>query len=191
VQRLRWLAPGALLVAALALSGCGGSSSASPKSPSNARSATSTSAAPQPAGANPSASAKMVCAHEAQADIAGTLGVKPTAVTTPTWANHLYSCQYVYPNGVVTLSVKELPDADTTTSWFDGLAATLGRQPTDLPIGQGAFIATNGSVVVRKDYKVLEVDVSKLPATFGSLKLKPQDVATAVAEVVLGCWSGN
>ena len=34
-------------------------------------------------------------------------------------------------------------------------------------LGQGAFQATDGSVVVRKDWKVLVVDTSGLPAEFG------------------------
>ena len=35
-------------------------------------------------------------------------------------------------------------------------------------LGQGAFQTTNGSVVVRKDWKVLLVDDTGLPAQFGT-----------------------
>ncbi len=133
----------------------------------------------------------MVCEHEAQQDIAGVLGVKPTQVTTPTWADHVYSCSYVYPSGSFTLSVKELSGRPATTAYFKGLAATLGRRPEALPLGQGAFLTTDGSAVVRKDYKVLEVDASWLPAQFGKLALVPADVSASVASTVLGCWSGG
>jgi hypothetical protein len=187
----RWL-PGALVVVMVALAGCAGSSSDSapvPKRPQQPEHVVA--AAAQPAGTRPSESAKMVCAHEAQSDIAGVLGVKPTKVTLPTWVDHLYSCRYVYPDGVMTLSVRELDSAADTTSYFDGLATTMGRRPDNLPIGEGAFITTDGSVVVRKDYKVLTVDASQLPAAFGTLALVPTDVSTAVAMTVLGCWSGS
>jgi hypothetical protein len=182
-----------------ALAGCGGSSSngAQPSAPAkDAQPAatvapTTTTIAPQPAGPNPSESAKMVCAHEAQEDISGVLGVTPTKVTTPTWVDHLYSCTYQYPNGSMTLSVKELSDPTGTTDYYNGLAATLGQRPDNIPLGQGAFITTNGSVVVRKDWKVLLVDASKLPPKFGSLKLSPSDVSGAVAQTILGCWDGS
>ena len=81
--------------------------------PSNLGGETSTSAAV--GRARPSEIAKMVCASEAQEDIATNLGnVQPTTVTTPTWKDSVYSCRYVYPSGAVTLSVKELRNAAAT-----------------------------------------------------------------------------
>jgi hypothetical protein len=56
-------------------------------------------------------------------------------------------------------------------------------------LGQGGFIARNGDAVVRKDYKVLLVDVHGLPAKFLPL-LRRSDVSQSVAEVILGCWTG-
>ena len=44
--------------------------------------------------------------------------------------------------------------------------------------------------MVQKDNKVLTIDVSQLPAEFGSEKLKPVDVASAVGGVIMGCWTG-
>ena len=61
------------------------------------------------------------------------------------------------------LSVKELSSWAQTKQYFDSLAATLGRT-RDLPgLGQAAFQTTDGSVVVRKDWKVLLVDSSGAP----------------------------
>jgi hypothetical protein len=142
-------------------------------------------------GTRPSKSAKMICAGEAQDDIAANLGnVRPTTVTTPTWNDSVYSCQYVYPNGIVSLSVKELSSASATKRYFQKLGVTLGRRPGKLPLAGGGFTALNGSVVVRKDFKVLDVDVSKLS---GQLGVPPQDasaVAANIAATVLGCWTG-
>ena len=140
----------------------------------------------------PSKSAKMICQREAQDDITRNLGnVRPTTVTAPTWNNAVYSCQYVYPSGVVTLSVKELPaTASSTKAYFQGLEKTLGRRGPKLGLAGGAFRALDGSVVVRKDTKVLDVDVSKLSAPLG---VPPQDaptVAISLAVTVLGCWTG-
>jgi hypothetical protein len=167
----------------IALAGCGSSSSAS-RPPSTVPSRA------EAVGDNPSQSAKMVCAAEAQRDIAGSLGVTPTQVTSPTWIDRVYACNYVYPNGVISLSVKELGDASATASYFDELGSRLGRRPDPPSLGDGAFITTDGSVVVRKDYKVLDVDISHLPVQFGDPLRARSDAAVSVATTVMGCWVG-
>ena len=122
------------------------------------------------AGPRPSASATMVCANEARGDIASSIGLDAVRVSKPTWreAEHLLSCTYEYAAGArMTLSVKELSSPDETTSYFDALGHSLGRVQS-FEIAQGAFRTSNGSLVVRKDYKVLLIDVSRLPAQFGA-----------------------
>jgi hypothetical protein len=143
-----------------------------------------------PAGPNPSKSAKMVCAPEAQADLANVLGVSPVSPLTPTWVDHLYSCRYVYADGVMVLSVKELFNRTQTTAYFNMLGAQLGRTGSLNGLGQGAFTTTAGDVVVRKDYKVLLVDISRLPTQFGVPQTSSADVAITVADIIMGCWSG-
>jgi hypothetical protein len=145
---------------------------------------------PQPAGRNPSPIATMVCASEARKIIASGLGVTAT-VSTPTWADHVYSCDYAYPTGSMTLSVKELSSYPETKAYFQTLQNAMGKT-RDLPgLGQGAFQTTDGSVVVRKDYKVLLVDSSKLPAQFGIPPTSSGAVAVTVADLILGCWAGD
>jgi hypothetical protein len=140
----------------------------------------------------PSRSAKMICSREAQKDIAVTLGgVKPTVVTQPTWSAQVYSCTYMYTSGAVALSVKELGTKRATTSYVTSLARVLGRRPDKLPLGQGAFWTTNGSVVVRKDTKVLLVDTSHLMAGLGVPPENASDAAANIAVTVLGCWTGK
>ncbi len=175
-----------LLAAAGALTACGSSSSGT----GGASSSTVETVKARPAGVNPSTSAKMVCATEARRDLAESLGVTPTQVTTPTWVDHTYSCSYVYPNGTLTLSVKELDSAKQTTAYFDQQRATLGHKSGNIGIGQGAFSTTNGSLVARKDWKVLTVDVSKIPPRFGTPPITPTEVGLATAETIMGCWSG-
>jgi len=145
---------------------------------------------PRPAGRNPSDSAKMVCARDAQDALGVNLGVTPVQVTTPTWAGHVYSCQYVYSTGTIILSVKELDSAKQTTSYFDSFGLRLGRRPGRLGVGQGAYVTTDGSIVVRKDWKVLFVDVSRLPPQFGQPPQSAPDAALSVAATILSCWSG-
>ena len=132
----------------------------------------------------------MVCEAEAQSDIAGSIGVTPTQVTSPTWVDHVYACNYVYPNGVISLSVKELGGVSATASYFDQLGARLGQRPDPPALGDGAFVTTDGSVVVRKDYKVLDVDISHVPAQFGDPLQDRSAVALSVATAVMGCWVG-
>jgi hypothetical protein len=141
------------------------------------------------AGATPSKSAQMVCEPEAAGDIASAIGAAPVQPLSPSWADHLYSCRYVYRDGVMTLSVKELSNRAETDAYFTALRKTLG-QSERLTLGQGSFITNNGSVVVRKDYKVLLVDASGLPDQFGAPPATRSNVAVGVGLTVLGCWTG-
>ena len=144
-----------------------------------------------PAGPDPSASAKMVCAPKAQRELATTLGVSTTTAPDPTWVDHRYSCRYRYADGVIELSVKELSSKEETTAYFDALAARFGNTGAITGLGQGAYSTGDGSVVARKDYKVLLVDVSGLPAQFGAPPTSAADVANTVADLIMGCWSGE
>jgi hypothetical protein len=174
------------IVAAGALAACGSSSSGT----GAATSSTVETVKARPAGINPSKSAQMICAKEAQRDLAESLGATPTLVTPPTWVDHRYSCSYVYPNGTLTLSVKELDSAKQTAAYFDQQRTALGHKGGNIGIGQGAFTTTNGSLVARKDWKVLTVDVSKIPSKFGTPPITPTEVGLAIGETIMGCWSG-
>jgi hypothetical protein len=146
--------------------------------------------APLPAGPTPSPISKMVCSAEAEKELASTLGVY-AVIGRPTWINHVYSCHYTYPSGSFTLSVKELSDWSETYSYFDTLSEVLGKTNKVTALGQGAFATRNGSIVVRKDWKVLLVDVSGLPPQFGKPATSSADVAYTIADVIMGCWSGD
>jgi len=177
-----------MFVCLLCMASCGGNSK--PTTPPGS-SQTATVPAPEPARATPSASAKMICAHETQTDIAAVLGVHTTQPVVPTWTNHLYSCRYTYHSAVMVLSVKELSGKTQTDGYFTSLARRLGQAQRPLAISRGAFFTTrNLSVVVRKDYKVLLVDVSGLPAHFGVPPYTRADVAIKVAATIMDCWTG-
>jgi len=143
------------------------------------------------AGPTPSKSAKMVCQKEARDDIAANLGIKQTSVTNPTWvkAQHLYSCTYVYPKGKITLHVKELSSEKETTAYFESVKKKYGLTQQLNGLGQGAWILKNNDVVARKDYKVLLVDVTKIPANFAPAMTR-SDVALNVGVAIMGCWTG-
>ena len=161
---------------------------------STIRTATATRAATgavDAAGAQPSALAKMICAEEAQADLSSNLGVRVTVPVLPSWKDHLYSCEYRSGGGSFTLSVKELSDAAAATLYFRQWATKLGKVPPPLRIGDEAFAAKNGSVVVRKDRKVLFVDVTKLPAAFGRPPLDRLTAAETIAITIMECWTGG
>ena len=174
-------------LAGLSLAACG--SSGGPKGASTHPAATP--GAVLTVGTNPSVSSKMVCG-EAKPEIAASLGVKPTQVTTPTWIDDVYSCSYMYPNGSFTLSVKELNGIANAATYFRSEKATLGVEPgAKAPaLGQGAFVSKGGGLVVQKDNKVLTVDVAHLPAEFGTPPQSPTAVATSIGGVIMGCWTG-
>jgi hypothetical protein len=188
---IRWIMSGAV-AASLLIAGCGSSSGPSSSSQSRPPKTTTTdpSVTAKPAGATPSDSAVMVCAAEAQRDMAATLGVGPTEVTAPTWTDHVYSCTYKYPNGYFVMSVKELDSLNQTVAYYDALRARLGERPGPIALGNGAFVATDGSVVVRKDFKVLLVDITHLPVQFGTPPQDRSDAALSIAATVMSCWTG-
>jgi hypothetical protein len=133
----------------------------------------------------------MVCHSEAAGDIAELVG-ETAKVTTPTWKNHLYSCEYRYgKSAYFSLSVKELSNWQQTYTYFDDLAASLKKVASVRDLGQGAFRTRDGSVVVRKDWKVLVVDVSALPSSFGEPSFSSGEIALDVAGAILGCWDGD
>jgi hypothetical protein len=164
----------AVLAVVLGLAGCGNTSTESPLS----------------AGKSPSAIARMVCAKEAAGEIAQVVGAK-ASVTAPTWADHLYSCGYHYSKGTMVLSVKELSSWTETYAYFAKLAETLHKTAPVKGLGQGAFVAGDGSVVVRKDWKILLVDISGLHGMVGSPPNPRNTVALDAAAVILDCWSGD
>jgi hypothetical protein len=145
---------------------------------------------PLPAGRLPSPIALMVCRPKAQSEINQVLGVTAT-VSARTWVDHKYSCRYGYPNGSFELSVKELSSWNQTLAYFHGLGAQLGGPEALGNLGQGAFRTSGGDVVVRKDWKVLLVDVSGLPSQFGVPPTSATDVAFTLADLILGCWDGD
>ena len=174
---------GLVLAAGLVAAACSGGTASAPPT-----------TVPKPAGVLPSPISRQVCSHEAQADMASALG-ETAKVSVPTWVDHRYSCTYAYPGatptGSFTVSVKELSSWDQTYAYFDALAATMGRSRDLESLGQAAFQTTDGSVVVRKDWKVLVVDNSGLPEQFGKPPTSSGAVAVTVADVILGCWAGD
>jgi hypothetical protein len=155
------------------------------------RSSTTTTRPPQPAGRLPSAISKEVCSDDAQGEIAQALG-ETAQIQTPTWTDHVYACHLLYANNAfVALSVKELSSWPQTYSYFGALKTQLGDTGSINGLGQGAFQAPNGDVIVRKDWKVLTVDIRGLPPQFGKPPTPASDVAVTVADVILGCWAGD
>jgi hypothetical protein len=137
-------------------------------------------------GVDPSEAAKMVCGSEVQEDLTAMFNVDAD-VTTPTWTDHLLACTYQYPGGSFALSVKELPTIEDTAGYFTSLKAQYpaGDQ---LGFGQEGFLTSDDISMVRKDNKVLVVDVSNLLVPFGTPPLSRRDASLAITATILGCW---
>lgn len=171
-----------MLAVLLIIAGCG--------SPAGPTAASASARAPQPAGNSPSAISRMVCTPKAAGEIAQVMGAA-AAVEPATWADHRYSCGYRYRDGTMVLSIKELSSWSQTYGYFDQLARTLHETTPVKQLGQGAFITSDGSVVVRKDWKILLVDISGVHGEVGSPPKPPGELAIYVAQVILGCWAGD
>jgi hypothetical protein len=126
----------------------------------------------------------------AQNEMATDLGVK-AVVEDRAWVGHRYSCSYVFSNGTIRLSVQELSSWAQTFAYYHGLGRRLGDTGYLGNLGQGAFRAGNGDVVVRKDWKVLLVDITGLPSQFGVPPTSASAVAYTVADIILACWAGD
>ena len=175
-----------VVLLATALAGCGSS-----------KSNTATTTPPEgtghvakPVSSQPSTSAKMICGAEVQGEIAQLVGVQISQPLAPKWVDHVYSCTYKYKNGSMTLSVKELANQADTDAYFASVATKLGKHEVIKGLGQGAFTTKNLSAVVRKDYKVLTVDISGMPANFGVPPQSRSDIALNAAATIMGCWTG-
>jgi len=181
----------AALALVLAAAACGGSSKGSTATTSGSTTPGSTVHVAKVATNVPSESAKMICSAEALRDINEVIGIKATIPKQPTWINHVYSCDYVYPDGSkMTLSVKEMSNPAETTAYFDSRAQKLGKVQELQGLAQGAFTTKDGSVVTRKDYKVMTVDVSHLPAKFGVPPDTRTNNAINAAFTIMNCWTG-
>ncbi len=131
----------------------------------------------------------MVCADEAQEDLAGVLAVE-AKVSRPTWRDRIYSCTYRYPTGSFDIAVTEFPKISAAKADFIRLAADPAVTQPDLHMADGAFLRGDGSIAVRTDRRILEIDPTHLPAQFAKLKLSRPDVAATVAATILRCWKG-
>jgi len=175
-------------VAAAALVAAAGGCAADRTAPATGHATASATAA---FGVDPSESAKMICQPEAADEIASALGVRPSQPPTATWADQVYSCRYAYPAGTMVLSIKELPDEAATDAYYTAAQNSLPTRTAIQVLGQNGFVGPDGSTYVRKDFKVLQVDVSKLPESFGQPPTTRADAAFLVAAVIMGCWTGS
>jgi hypothetical protein len=89
------------------------------------------------------------------------------------------------------MSVKELSSKSQTNSYYSGLAHQFGDKQTLYALGQAAFLTDNGSVVVRKDWKVLLVDSTRLTAPITTTPPQSGTPAETMAAVILECWAGD
>ena len=151
----------------------------------------SSAAAPLPAGRDPSAVSRMVCSTEARTKLDDALSMAASSVSDPLWVHHLYSCTFRFATGALSLSVKELSSSLETTAYFNSLAARLGRSQTLYGLGQGAFVTSDGSVVARKDYKVLLVDTSAYAGGTRAATTGSANPAEIVASTIMTCWAGD
>jgi hypothetical protein len=109
----------------------------------------------------------------------------------PTWQDDVYACNYAFSEGTVRMSVKELSSKSETNAYFEALARQFGDKQMLDGLGQGAFLTDNGSVVVRKDWKVLLVDSTRLTAPITTAAPLSGTPAEAMAAVILACWAGD
>lgn len=146
---------------------------------------------PSDVAAEPSASALMVCGTEIRSDVTMVAALTAAPRAASTFVDHLFSCTYSLPMGRFIVSVKDLASPAATTTYFTGVRRALGTTANVAGLTDGAFGTPTGTVVLRKDNHVLEVDASHLPAVFGDQAEKRSDFAYEIASDILGCWTNG
>ena len=92
--------------------------------------------------------------------------------------------------GTYELAAFDVADIAATTAFYTTVQNSLPSHTAILVLGQNGFVGPDGSTFVRKDFKVLWVDISGLPAKIGTPAVTRADAAYRVAVVIMGCWTG-
>lgn len=137
----------------------------------------------------PTPAEKMICGAETRSTIQKVLGLTTAPTSAATWRDHLYTCTYRLPVGILTVSVKQSPNPTAAKAYFHTHRATLGTTETLDGLGQGSYGAKTGTVVLIKDSDTLTVDATALPAVFGKQQSRRFDFAYELASDILGCWT--
>jgi hypothetical protein len=178
-----------LIAVAVLLAGC----AAAPAGTKSISAAPTTVLAATPrssASVGPSDSAKMICGLEVRSQVSGILHLSDLPPTTSSWADHVYTCVYHLAAGPLTLSVQEPADTASAGAYFNASRQRLAANRQLSGLGQLAYAAPTGSVVILKDNKTLRIDVTALPSRLGRPPVTRTDLASELAVAIMGCWTG-
>jgi hypothetical protein len=189
----------AIAAMSVLIAGCAAAKAAAPPAAGTSAPATTSgtqgmSMSPAARSGGPSASALMVCGPEIRQDVVTILALTSAPTSTTTWADNLYTCTYHLPTGRLALSVKESPDTASANTYFATLRTRLApTQPLTGARGLGnpGYETSDGTVVILKDGKTLEVDATGLPSVSGPNLISRADVAYEISTDILGCWNGK
>jgi hypothetical protein len=148
----------------------------------------SSSAAGKPGPRPPSA--RQFCNARARREVSTSLGVPMLRTPRAKADARSYACAYEFADGAIHVSVSKLGSDRAARERLDAIARQRGRRPEPPMLGEEleAFVTTEGSMVVRKDREVLEVDVAGLPERFGRPPQTRSVIALAVAVTIIGHW---
>lgn len=132
----------------------------------------------------------MICDIEVRSQVAAMLSLPNPPPTTSSWADQVYTCVYHLTAGLLTLSVQESVDPAAARAYFDTSKQRFAADRQLSGLGEFAYAAPAGSVVVLKDNKTLRVDVTKLPSQFGRPPVLRTDLGSQLAAAIMGCWTG-
>jgi hypothetical protein len=127
-----------------------------------------------------------ICEPMVRNAVEASLGAPLPAAQQGAWAGRTFTCVYPLTGGQLVLSVDDL----RTKKKAQAAYRTLNRatpHPTRLNgLGNGAFQASDGTIVAFKDQFLLRVNPGAAPPTVGK-----SDLAFAALVAVMGCWTGG
>ncbi len=135
-------------------------------------------------------SARQFCNERARREVSISVGVPMVRTPRPHENAHSYACTYEFTDGRIGVSVAKLASVADARARFEAIARERGRRPEPPMLGEEleAFVTTNGTIIVRKDNEILDVDVAHLPSQFGRPPQARSVIALAVAVTTIGHW---
>jgi hypothetical protein len=110
----------------------------------------------------------MICGLEVRSQVSAILHLSNLPPTTSSWVDHVYTCVYHLAAGPLTLSVQEPADTASAGAYFNASRQRLAANRQLSGLGQLAYAAPTGSVVVLKDNKPFGSTLPRCPVRSAS-----------------------
>ena len=126
--------------------------------------------------------ALQICEDMVRNSVVAATGGTLVAPQVGTWKGRRYTCTYTVPKGKLVMWVDVLPGRKSARKAFAAAKRKTTVAESVPRMGEQAFLAKDGHVVVQKERFLLTVDPSKLRG------FSRPNVALGAAATIMTCW---